>query len=367
MKKLFAIVFLASLGTAISAQEIPAAGAPPPVQDPSKLPHVVIVSMGGTIASRAADRMNLTDYGGKGVPGVSPADWLHDLPELNNLARITTVDLRSPPDGPGESFDDTLRAATKLNEIVKDPTVDGVVVTHGTSTMAETAYFMDLVVKTDKPVVFTGSQRPWTGISGDGPLNLYDAVHVAATPAAAGKGVLHCMNQYINTARDVTKTIGYRVQTFKGVDVGAIGFADPDKVVFYREPTRKHTTGSAFAGMDFKTLPMVEVVYSYIGAPGYFIDDAVAHGAKGIVVDGTGPGHLTPSQTDAVKRAQAKGVVVVITGRVGSGRVQATQHNMDAQLVNGDNLPPEKARILLALALTKTHDWKQVKTYFDTY
>ncbi|HZP06206.1 MAG TPA: asparaginase [Terracidiphilus sp.] len=366
MKPSLAVIALALLSPVLLAQEIP--GAPPPaVQDQSHLPHVVIVSMGGTIASRAADRMNLTNYGGKGVPGVSPADWLHDLPELNNLAHITTVDLRNPPNSSGESFDDTFKAARELNKIAADPAVDGIVVTHGTSTMAEVAFYMNLVVKTDKPIVFVGSQRPWTGISGDGPLNLYDAVRVAASPLARDKGVLHCMNQYINTARDVTKTIGYRVQTFKGVDVGAIGFADPDKVVFYREPMRRHTTSSEFAGANFQSLPPVEIVYSYIGAPGYLIDAAVAHGAKGVVVDGTGPGHLSPSQTQAVKRVQEKGVVVVLTGRVGSGRVQQTPRNTEAKLVTGDNLPPEKARILLQLALTRTHDWQKVQRYFDEY
>jgi L-asparaginase/Glu-tRNA(Gln) amidotransferase subunit D len=175
------------------------------------------------------------------------------------------------------------------------------------------------------------------------------------------------MNQDINTARDVTKTIAYRVQTFKGVDVGPIGFADPDKVVFYREPTRKHTYLSAFAGMDFPTLPPVEVFSSYTEAPGYLIDAAVEHGVKGIVIDGTGAGSATPSQNEAIKRAQAKGVVVVMTTRTRGGRVQEVPSRATSKIVNGDNLPPEKARILLQLALTQTSDWGEVKKYFDEY
>jgi L-asparaginase type II len=226
---------------------------------------------------------------------------------------------------------------------------------------------MNLVVNTDKPIVFVGSQRPWSGISGDGPLNLYDAVRVAADPQAKGLGVLLCMNQYINAARDVTKTNAYRVQTFKSIDVGALGFADPDKVKFYRAPARKHTTESEFAGADFKTLPPVDVFYAYTDAPGYVIDAAVDHGIKGLVIDGYGAGVMTDAERDAVKRAQEMGIIVVVTTRTRGGRVQEVPQRLEAHVVNGDNLPPEKARLLLQLALTKTHDWKEVKRYFDTY
>jgi len=361
----YVLLFAALLAPVFArSQEIP--GKTPAIAP--VLPHIVLLSMGGTIASRGADRMDLTNYGGKGVPRVDPADWIHDLPELANLARITTEDFRPPADqGNVETFQQMRMVAKRLNELGKDPNVDGVVVTHGTNTMAEVAFYMNLTVNTDKPIVFVGSQRPWTAISGDGPLNLYNAVRVAVTPQAKGKGVLHCMNQNINAARDVTKTSAYRVQTFKGVDVGALGFADPDKVVFYREPTRKHTTGSAFAGQDFESLPPVEVFYAYTDAPGYLIDAAVEHGVKGIVVDGTGAGSPTMSETDAIKRAQAKGVVVVVTTRTRGGRVQETLRRTEGKMVNGDNLPPEKARLLLQLALTKTSDWQEVKKYFDEY
>jgi len=324
--------FLCALS--VEAQEIPAAGQPPMVQDQSKLPHVVIVSMGGTIASRGKDRMNLTHYGDG--PPVDPKEWLRDLPELQNLARVTTEDLRNKTKGKGDNFGDIARVARRLNEMAKDPTIDGIVVTHGTNTMAEVAFYMNLVVNTDKPIVFVGSQRPWSGISGDGPLNMYDAVHVAADPDAKGLGVLQCMNQYINTARDVTKTSAYRVETFKGLDVGAIGFADPDKIKFYR-------------------------------APGYVIDAAVAHGIKGLVIDGYGAGVPSPGQAKAMKRAQAKGVIIVITTRTRGGRVQEVPERAKAHDVNGDNLPPEKARLLLQLALTRTHDWTKIQHYFDTY
>lgn len=351
------------------AQEIPKAGAPAMVTDQSRLPHVVLMSMGGTIASRAAERLNITNYGGTGVPRVDPEDWVRDLPELNNIARITIEDYRAPVGRAtgSETFEDFQRVAKRLNELAADSTVDGVVVTHGTNTMAETAYYMNLVVKTHKPVVFVGSQRPWSGLSGDGPLNLFNAVRVAASKDAWNKGVLHAMNQNINTARDVMKTSAYRMQTFKGVDAGVIGFADPDKVVFHSEPVRKHTFQSEFAGKDYTSVPAVEVAYAYREAPGYVIDAMVEHGVKGIVVDGTGAGSATTSQTEAIKRAQAKGVVVVMTARTRAGRVQDTPRRKEAQIIPGDNLLPEKARILLQLALTKTTDIAEITRIFNEY
>ncbi|SEP75734.1 glutamin-(asparagin-)ase [Solimonas aquatica] len=352
-----------------TAQEIPRYAPPPPMPAANaRLPTVVLMSMGGTIASRGAPRLNITNYGGKDYPRVDPQDWVNDLPEIRGIANIVLEDQRAPQErASSETHEDFARVARRLNELARDPKIDGIVVTHGTNTMAETAYYMNLVVKTDKPIVFVGSQRPWTGLSGDGPRNLYDAVRVAASPQSRGKGVLHAMNQFINPARDVNKSSAYRVQTFRGIDVGAIGFVDPDKVVFYREPVRRHTSGSEFAGNDYQSLPRVEVAYAYRDAPGYLIDAMVANGARGIVVEGTGAGSPTSDQTEAIKRAQAKGVVVVATARTEGGRVQDTPRRREARIVPGDNLVPEKARILLQLALTKTQDLGEVKRIFDEY
>lgn len=363
-----AAISLLGVTSAALAQEIPP-NPPAMPADTASLPTVVLMSMGGTIASRGDTRLNVSNYGGKGVPRVDPEHWLSDLPELKGIANIILEDQRAPVDRPSgqETFEDFRRVAKRLNELALDPKIDGIVVTHGTNTMAEVAWYMDLVVKTDKPIVFVGSQRPWTGLSGDGPRNLYDAVRVAATKEAGGKGVLHCMNQNINTAREVTKMSAYRVQTFKGTDFGPLGFADPDKVVFLREPLRRHTSGSEFAGVDYEKLPDVEVFYSYREAPGYLIDAAVEHGVKGVIIDGTGAGSATTSQTEAIKRAQEKGVVVVMTARVHSGRVQDTIRRREAKIVPGDDLMPEKARILLQLTLTKTTDLAEVKRIFDQY
>lgn len=357
------------VAAAASAQEIPTYAPPPDINRDAALPTVVLMSMGGTIASRGTPRLNITNYGGAENRRVDPEDWFHDLPELGGIANIVLEDQRGPQEPePGRStFDDWRRVAKRLNELAADPSVDGIVVTHGTNIMAETAYYMNLVVDTEKPIVFVGAQRPWTGLSGDGPRNLYDAVRVAASKEAWGKGVLHAMNQFINAARDVDKTSAYRVDTFKGVDVGALGFVDPDKVVVYREPVRRHTSGSEFAGIDFESLPKVEVVMSYRDAPGYVIDAMVSNGVEGLIIEGTGAGSLTPGQTEAVERAKRKGVIVVATARTQGGRVQDTPRRRAAGIVPGDNLLPEKARILLQLALATTRDPAEIERIFAEY
>ncbi len=353
------------------AQEIPAAF-PPGV----KLPHVVLMSMGGTIASKGDVRMNITNYGGKGMR-VDPQEWVADVPELALVARVTTEDMREPeaepgaPYQPGRTYDNWYKVAKRLQALANDPSVDGVVVTHGTNIVAETAWFMDLVVNTKKPIVFVGSQRPWTGISGDGPLNLFNAVRVAASPDAAGKGVLHAMNQNINAARDVMKTSAYRVETFKSPDLGVVGVADPDRVVFYTEPVRRHTFRSEFSIAALPAqpalLPQVEILYAYAESPGYLVDALVDKGVKGIVIDGTGAGSASGGQGDAIKRAQAKGVVVIATTRTRSGRVQDTPRRREAKIIPGDDLQPEKARILLQLALAKTSKPEEIQRIFNEY
>jgi L-asparaginase len=363
------VSFAAAAFTISRAQEIP------PVLPPGvKLPHVVLMSMGGTIASKATDRMNINNYGGRGMR-VDPQDWVDALPELAQVARVSIEDMRSPeaPEGAtpavgGTTFEQLYKVARRLQEIANDPSIDGVVVTHGTNTMAESAWFMDLVVNIKKPVVFVGSQRPWTGISGDGPLNMYNAIRVAASPDAAGKGVLHAMNQNINPARDVVKSSAYRVDTFKSTDLGVIGVIDPDKVVFHTESLRRHTYKSEFniALLPAK-LPEVEVLYAYTESPGYLVDALVEHGVKGIIIDGTGAGSPGGGQSEAIKRAQAKGVVVVAVARTRGGRVQDTPRRREASIVPGDNFQPEKARMLLQMALTKTTDLKEITRIFSEY
>ena len=345
------------------AQEIPPL--PPPGID---LPHVVLVSVGGEIARNCDTRLELADCE-TNTGSIGPETWTHDLPDLRLVARLTTEDLRALARmGEAPAVDRWRTAAGRLQELADDPGVDGVVVTHGTDRLADAAYFMNLVLQTRKPIVFVGAQRPWSGMSGDGPLNLYDAVRVAATPAAAGKGVLLATNQEVHAARDARKTNTYRVDAFGSVDLGLIGVADPDVVKFFSEPTRRHTLGSEFelAALP-EALPAVEIVTAYPDAPGRVIDELVAAGAKGLVVDGAGPDSLSGGQLEAVRRAQEKGVVVVATAPTRSGRVQDTAFTRESGIIPGDNLAPQKARTLLRLALTKTADPGEIRRIFHEY
>ncbi len=328
-------------------------------------PHVRLISLGGTISGTAKDRLNVTDYG---APRLGPDDWIKDLPDLALYARVTPEDLRPAGESTAMTTEHWLKVARRLQEIAADDSIDGVVITHGTNIMVETGYFLSLTVNIKKPVVMVGSQRPWTALSGDGPLNLVNAVRVAATPAAAGKGVLHAMNQNIFPIRDVTKTSAYRMQTFQGIDLGVIGVADPDIVKFYSETLRLHTYKSRFniAALP-AALPPVEVIYGYHEIPGYIVDAMVANGVKGIVVDGTGAGSTPNTMEAAIKKAQAAGVVIVATARTRGGRVQETPKRTAAQVVPGDNLPPEKARILLQLALTQTTDVAAIGRMFTEF
>ena len=353
----------ALLGAAtLGAQEIPPL--PPPGID---LPRVVLVSMGGEIARNCDNRLELADCEGAGS-GIGPETWVEDLPDLRLVARLTTEDLRALSRGEGPTVERWRTAAGRLQQLADDPGVDGLVVAHGTDRLAETAYFMNLVLDTRKPIVFVGAQRPWSAVSGDGPLNLYDAVRVAADPAAGGKGVLLAANQEVHAARDVRKRNAYRVDAFGSVDLGLIGVADPDVVKFFSEPTRRHTYLSEFDLSALpESLPGVEIVPAYADAPGQMIDELVAAGAKGLVVDGAGPDNLSGGQLEAVRRAQEKGVAVVATAATRGGRVQDTAFTRESGIIPGDNLAPGKARTLLRLALTKTTDPAEIKRIFDEY
>ena len=368
MKTLRMLLLLACVlsATSLPAQEIPQLLPPGLEAPPANLPRIRLISLGGTISGTASERLNITNYG---APRLAPQDWINALPELALVAQVTPEDLREP-EGKASSPVSLhwMKVARRLQELAADDSVDGIVITHGTNVMAEVAYFMDLVVSIHKPVVFVGAQRPWTGISGDGPLNLFNAVRVAATPAAADKGVLHAMNQNIHAARDVTKTSAYRVQTFDAVDLGVLGVADPDIVRFFTEPTRRHTYQSEFNIAQLNgSLPLVEMLYAYSDVPGYLIDTMVDKGVKGIVIDGVGAGALTEDLTAAAERAQKKGVVIVATARTHGGRVQETPRRSEANIVPGDNLPPEKAKLLLQLALTKTTALPEIQRIFNEY
>lgn len=327
-------------------------------------PHIVIVATGGTIAGSAE-----SSTAGGYTSGAVAVDVLIDaVPQLKKFADVRGVQVSSI--GSQDMNDEVwIKLATEVNRLAAQPDVDGIAITHGTDTMEETAYFLNLVVKTDKPVVMTGSMRPSTALSADGPLNIYNAVGVASDPRARGRGVLVVLNDQIHGARAVTKRHTTEVQTFESPEVGVIGVCLFDDREFSRTPVRAHTTATPFTVKEGQKLPRVDVIYANAGMSPDLVDAAVANGAKGLVIAGVGDGNLTTPALDAVKRAIAKGVVVVRSSRVGEGIVRRNIEVDDEKVgtVASMELNPSKARVLLKLALTQTSDPKQVQEYFDKF
>ena len=329
-------------------------------------PHVAVVFTGGTIESVGADRLDLAWYIEHGQR-LSSADVVGRLPELAGIARVVEKPFRKLPSHALRDAD-LLELAALVTDTVADPDVDGVVITHGTNTLEETAYFLHLALKTGKPVVLVGSMRPVSGMSTDVDINLINAVATAAAPESAGQGVLVVLNNTILSARDVTKTATYRLHAFRAPDAGPLGYADADRrVLFHHAPARPHTIETEFDVAGRTELPRVDVVVSYVGADGAMIDAAVAAGAKGIVSGGTGAGRPTPAEQEALDRAREGGVAICIGTRVGSGRVVRSPAMRAKGLVGSGDLQPWKARMLLALALTVSEDPDEIQRMFDTY
>ena len=328
------------------------------------LPQVHIVATGGSIAGIGPDRLDYILYPELGQH-LTIAESLARVPETATVAQVTAEDVISVGStaigGP-----EWVRLAARINELLEGP-VDGVVVTHGTATLEETAYFLHLTVKSSKPVVVTGAMRPPTAISTDADLNLLDAVRVAAAPHAAGLGVLTVMNNEIQSARDVTKANTFRVETFKPNELGFLGYADSDgQVVLYRAPLRKHTTAAPFRVEAGTVLPRVDIVYSYAGADGLLI--AVRqHGSPGLVVAGFGGGTFPPQVLEAAAAAVEQGIVVALASRSSAGRVVMTPAKEKQGFIVSDNLLPQKARVLLMLALMTTQDRAQIQQMFLEY
>jgi L-asparaginase len=263
-----------------------------------------------------------------------------------------------------------LKLAKRVNELLKQDDVDGIVITHGTDTIEETAYFLNLVVKSRKPVVIVGAMRPSTAISADGPVNLYNAATLAASEEAVGKGVLVVLNDQINGAREVTKTNTANADTFRSWELGFLGYMQDNAPHFYRTSTRRHTADSEFDVANLDKLPDVDIVYGYANMNRVAVDAFVNAGDKGLIHAGVGDGSLArPAVEPALIDARKKGVVIVRASRVGNGIVARNGEAKDDELdfVVSDTLSPQKARILLMLALTKTNDTKQIQRMFYTY
>jgi L-asparaginase len=333
----------------------------------SELPRVALIITGGTIDSVGKDRLDLAWYI-EANKRLDTGELLAQLPELSSIAKIEEVPFRRLPSH-ALVDKDWLDLVRTIHSIFDANKADGVVITHGTNTIEETAYFLSLTLKTDKPVVVVGSMRPSSAISADGYLNVVNAVKVAADPNARGRGCLLVMNDAIYSGRDVTKNATYRVEAFQSRDLGPLGYADADgKVIFYHHPTKKHTVDTEFDVRKLDSLPRVDIVISYVGADGKMIEAAAAAGARGIVSAATGAGRPTPKEDEAFDRVyKEKGVIMCLCSRVASGRVVRSPGLAKRGFVAGDNLQPWKARVLLALALTKTTNADEIQRMFDTY
>jgi L-asparaginase len=329
------------------------------------LPKVVILGTGGTIQSKGDTRMTRYDY----RAGRFQIDEILDMiPQARDIATLEATqysNIGSPSMTP-ELWKGLAETINKMS--YEQPDIAGFILTHGTNTLEETAYFLHLTVRTDKPVFIVGAQRPTTAISADGPMNMYHAIQAAIDPDSKGRGVMICMNGQLTSGREGTKTSSYKVEAFNARELGFLGVVDPDGVQYFRRPTRRHTYMSEFDLSKIEVFPRVDVVDSYAAAPRDMIDFIVGAGAKGIVLSGHGAGGSSPDQAKAMAEAVQKGVPVVNASRTGSGRVIASGRNIEAGIVPGDNLLPHKARILLMLAIaTGQTSQSELTRIFDQY
>ncbi len=329
-----------------------------------KKPNIVILATGGTIAGAGATGTQSAYTSG----AVTIDAMVNAVPGIQELANIKGEQIANVG-SQDMSFDIMLKVAKRINELLSTSGVDGIVVTHGTDTMEETAYFLNLVVKSSKPVVLVGSMRPSTAVSADGPLNLYNAVAVAGDPNAAGRGVLVVMNDWIHGAHSLTKTSTTDVQTFMSPLRGLVGVTAYGKDDFYNVPTWKNTTGTEFNIANVTKLPRVDIVFADVDMSPDLIDASVKAGAKGIVIAGVGNGNMNKASVEAAGRAAKKGVIVVRASRVMSGLVgrNVEVNDDDLGLVASDELNPQKARILLTLLLLNPRPVSEIQKAFYTY
>jgi L-asparaginase len=324
------------------------------------LPVVRLIATGGTIA------MKIDPVKKAPVPAISGEDLVSTVPEIASVARVEVENLSNVP----SDYMDPPRWIELQRAVVKAlarPEVAGVIVSHGTDTLEETAYFLDLTVASEKPIVLIGAQRNASERDFDGPRNLLNAARIAVSPEARGKGSMIALNNQVNAAREASKWNTSSVETFRSGDFGFLGVADVDRVVFYRAPTRRQ-----HVPLVKDALPYVEIVSMYGGAEGGMIRAALAAGAKGIVVQALGWGNVNVPMYEAIQEAIGKGVPVVVSTRVPTGRVLPVygfkgggKTLKDAGAIFADDLPAQKARLLLMLALQTTSKPADIQKLFD--
>jgi L-asparaginase len=345
----------------LPAQEVASAQAKSGQQ---KKADIVILATGGTIAGAAATGTQSGYTSG----AVTIDAMLAAVPDIDKVANVKGEQI-SNVGSQDISFDIMLKLAKRINEISRHPDVDGIVITHGTDTMEETAYFLNLTIKTAKPVVMVGSMRPSTAVSADGPLNLYNALAVASDTSARGRGVLVVMNDQIHAAHSLTKTSTTAVDTFMSPIRGVVGISNYGKNEFFNTPSWPHTTKSEFDVTNVTALPRVDIIFAYADMSPSLIEASVEAGAKGIVIAGVGNGNMNKASVDAAAAAAKKGVKIVRSSRVPTGIVgrNVELNDDDLGFVASYELNPQKSRILLALALLKPRTAQDLQRLYDTY
>ena len=329
-------------------------------------PRVAFIGTGGTIASVGRGPLDLHDYTAAGKM-LHAAELLERFPEAREVADVLPVRFANVP-SPKIAFPEWLELLRLCDRLAaEERDLAGIVIGHGTASLEETAYFLSLTLKHPLPVVVVGSQRPNSALSTDAGLNLVNAIRVAACPRAWGLGALVVLNDEVHAAREVTKTSTSRMQTFRSPDFGCLAHADGDRLAWYRKPLRRVAPDTEFDPRGLQALPRVDIAYSYAGSDGAAVRAFRAAGAQGIVSAGFAPGFVTPEEAEALGEAVAAGVMVAQSTRAGSGRVFPTTKLREAGFVPADNLTPQKARILLALALTVTRDPREVERIFGEY
>ena len=330
-------------------------------------PKIAFIGTGGTISYTGRDSLDVWEYMDFGTR-LNISDILNKFPEVKEAADIVPIDVRQVSSS-GIIPSDWLALARTIQEIHEsNDNIDGIVITHGTATLEETAYFINLTAKTEIPIVMIGAQRPSSGFATDAGSNLLSAIRVAGSKKTAGLGVMVLLNEEIQAAREVTKTSTLRLETFQTPDLGMLGYADPDgKVAIYRRPSRQHTINTVFDTSSIIELPRVDIVPSYAGADGSAIEAFIAAGAKAIIVSTLAPGLPASLQIDAIEKALQKNIIVIYSTRAGSGRVLRRQSMVDSGIVAADNLNAQKARVLAMLALTKTTDTEVIQNFFNLY
>jgi L-asparaginase len=367
-RNLSAPLVVAALLSIAAAQAARAPAAPSP---DTAAPRVRLVATGGTISNRTGGRLTAEELV-KSMPGIER----YAQAEFEQFSNLASSEL---------TLDQWLALAKRINELFStDRGLEGVVVTSGTDTLEELAYFLNLTVRSDKPVVVVGSMRNPSTLGYEGAANLLEAFRVAASPDARGKGALVVLNDEINAAREVTKTDALRLNTFQSRTVGIVGVVDADRVVFYRAGVKRNTASSEFDVNGVTKLPRVDVIMVYQGADGDLIKAAVDAGAKGIVLATAGAGATSGTQQEGIAYALKKGVPVVTTTRTGSGRIAPPRRGPNApqfsanpnnplspeeqrRRIAGEDLAPVKARVLLMLALTRTNDPAELQRIFSEY